>query len=365
MALLTTVARLYTRGKVLRQIGIDDYYIILAVLIGISWMPLHQIYVNHVSRMVELERHQGMNDHSYPVLLEIAQALKWSYFSSILYTLELWAIKMSILTFYSRFVPPGRWRVATTCVSVFLTLSTLAIVIATIFQCRPVAAVWDVFIRTPTSCPVDEPTLQLATSACNLVTDLMVLVLPIRTVWKLQMDRKKKSERPPSRRVGRRLVRLGLIALFVLGMAGCILTVIRLVKAVEITNAVRGGHIEWPAWLSLVAEAIMWSEIEQNVFILCANLPALAALYKTARAATRASGSGSRPRPPSNYELGSHKHRVVTSSAVGQTTVSSSEEQIIPYDQDIVRSTKVVISVEPVPPGAKRPANVTQGYDAV
>ncbi|KAI9825359.1 MAG: hypothetical protein M1826_007037 [Phylliscum demangeonii] len=335
-ALVTTLLRLYTRGVVLRQFSLDDYFIILAMLLGITFQVMYKLFVDAISRV--LARTAQGNRHGADV--EASTALKWTFFSSIVYTFHIWAIKTSILLFFRRFIPSGPYRKAAYGMIILNTMFTIAIVIATIFQCKPVSTVWNIFVRTPTSCSVQEPVLQIVTSGINLATDLLILVLPFPTVFLLQLERRKKW---------------GLALVFLVAGAGCVATAVRLASSVQANQAIGLLQHGWPEWLTVVAKAIMWSLVEVYLITLCANLPALAALFRK-RGWQMTSRSRSRPSKlrtaTFDYELSDNdpKQRAVSISAVGRHhTVNSSEEHIIPLHRDIVRSTRVMVSVEPAP----------------
>jgi hypothetical protein len=63
---------------------------------------------------------------------------------------------------------------------------------ASVMQCIPPQALWD--IRVKGECWVDNKLLHIVVSALNLITDAIILFLPVVPVTKLRMNMKKKSE---------------------------------------------------------------------------------------------------------------------------------------------------------------------------
>ena len=61
----------------------------------------------------------------------------------------------------------------------------ISLVFAVIFSCHPVAFFWDKTIKGGTC--IDENDLAYGITATNIVTDIVVLVLPIPWLWNLQM----------------------------------------------------------------------------------------------------------------------------------------------------------------------------------
>ena len=79
---------------------------------------------------------------------------------------------------------------------------SIALVLALIFACNPIAKGWDVSITTG-SC-IDRNGVYIATAVFNIVTDLALIVLPIPVVMTLQMPR---------------IQKIGLLLLFTIGCA--------------------------------------------------------------------------------------------------------------------------------------------------
>lgn len=69
----------------------------------------------------------------------------------------------------------------------------VAVSFADIFQCVPIKAFWDFRVKNgwTTKC-MDIVTFSIATGVSNLVTDFMVLCLPMPMVWSLKKNRKQK-----------------------------------------------------------------------------------------------------------------------------------------------------------------------------
>ena len=66
----------------------------------------------------------------------------------------------------------------------------VSLIFAVVFSCRPVAFFWDKTIKGGTC--IDENNLAYGITATNIVTDIVVLILPIPWMWGLQMPAAKK-----------------------------------------------------------------------------------------------------------------------------------------------------------------------------
>ena len=65
--------------------------------------------------------------------------------------------------------------------------------IVLIFSCNPVAASWDLALMSlPTTTCVNRPAEYLAQSILNIVTDVCTFLLPLPTIWNLQLPPRQK-----------------------------------------------------------------------------------------------------------------------------------------------------------------------------
>ena len=102
--------------------------------------------------------------------------------------------KMSLLLLYYRlFYPTRRFRIAIYISSFIVIAWWIAVVFADIFQCVPIQAFWDFRMKytSDTKC-LSTVTFSIGTGVSNLITDVMVLCLPIPMVWSLRTTRAQK-----------------------------------------------------------------------------------------------------------------------------------------------------------------------------
>ena len=94
------------------------------------------------------------------------------------------ATKASLLLLYYRlFSPSPRFRLAIYIVTAIIFCQWFSITLASIFQCRPVAAFWNHTIQGA-EC-IDLPRFTVVSGVLNLLTDVLILCLPIPMVWGL------------------------------------------------------------------------------------------------------------------------------------------------------------------------------------
>jgi hypothetical protein len=88
----------------------------------------------------------------------------------------LGVIKLSILLFFVRVLPPGhKWRKPIYGLAAWVVSSETAFTIALFFQCRPLRFYWD---KTIQGTCFDQPKFYYVDAALNLATDLVILSLP-------------------------------------------------------------------------------------------------------------------------------------------------------------------------------------------
>jgi hypothetical protein len=98
--------------------------------------------------------------------------------------------KLAILNVYYEIFSNVRWARWTMLALVFVLVGdSIGYTIATLTTCRPMAANWDVSIKG--KC-LDRKTLYSMTIIPNIVTDVVMLILPIPIILKLQMSRRTK-----------------------------------------------------------------------------------------------------------------------------------------------------------------------------
>jgi len=107
-----------------------------------------------------------------------------------LYGVCLALIKSAIMVFFFRiFGTKNSFKISVAIVTTIVWLWALSIILETLLLCRPFAYNWDSSIKGV--CGDRNATFVIA-GTLNLVTDLMVMGLPLPHIWKLQLSLGKK-----------------------------------------------------------------------------------------------------------------------------------------------------------------------------
>lgn len=120
-----------------------------------------------------------------------------------------------------------------------------------IFTCSPISAQWDLTITDKSCIPLG--VVYISGSTPNVVTDLIILLLPVPYVWKLQA------------RIAQRLLLAGMF------MLGCFVSVVSVVRlAILVDIPMESSDVTYNT-----KEVIVWSIVEINIGLVCACLPSM------------------------------------------------------------------------------------------
>ncbi|KAI9725607.1 MAG: hypothetical protein M1834_009762 [Cirrosporium novae-zelandiae] len=249
--------RMLSRIRVVRRVSYDDYFMVLAWMLGFG-IAFSICYGTSV----------GLGRHEVDVRPEWESSLKKSEFAfSVLYNPALMATKTSILIFYLTLAKQQknfRWLVITTLAVV--NVAGLALTFLNIFQCRPFNAVFLADRPNDAKC-TDIVTLYLSSAPVNIITDLAILFLPMPVLTGMNLPRKQK---------------IILLVTFSFGFFSCCVDVVRIAYLQQAalgrlqkssgngSKIIASHDFSWYASLSF-----SWSSVEISVGIICACVPGL------------------------------------------------------------------------------------------
>lgn len=103
----------------------------------------------------------------------------------LMYNTSLMAIKASLLAQYYRLISQTAYRVPCLVLAVLLMTWCLGMVLVVVFGCSPVQAAWD-FTITDKDCSTASHGIIIGIG--NIVTDFIIILLPVPIVWELKMQ---------------------------------------------------------------------------------------------------------------------------------------------------------------------------------
>jgi len=245
LATISLALRLYARIGITKNVGVDD-----AVLL-VAWT--FQVIC---AAFIIAETQFGLGKHLDTIsLLELEEYLKMLFGSILSYNVSIALVKVSILLQYQRFLYTNLMKNLCRVILVFISMYGIITVVTTITICLPVGSFWDVY-HSP-HC-LDREALWLTHASINIVSDFVIILLPIPVILKLTLPTKQKY---------------GLVAIFAVGIVVCLISIIRLDSVKE---AAKLSDVTWSG-----VHAGIWSQSEISISIVCASLPGMKPLIRT------------------------------------------------------------------------------------
>ncbi|KAI9679926.1 MAG: hypothetical protein M1817_004941 [Caeruleum heppii] len=308
---IAVTLRLWSRKLRKMEWAADDYTIIIALflILGANVCLLLMIY------RFGWGRHMSILPES-----QLIPCFKSNYAFNLLYTTGYPLSKVSLALFYRRLFVQRWFRcLCWVMIACFVSYS-IATVIIDVQLVLPINAYWD-FTVTPTK-SLDGNSLFMANAAFNIITDILLLIMPLAVIWRLQMSVQQK---------------IGVSVIFAMGIFTCIASIMRLV----LYQGIKGNDITF-----IFGPTGWWTSAEVFLGIICACLPTFRPLFKLCYEMVASSLT--------SYASSSAKQSSAHSSSfVKLRDMSTSRKQSVDYSQS---------SVAPLPP-SQRPEKGDQWAD--
>lgn len=107
----------------------------------------------------------------------------------LIYASTIVTIKFSVLAFYRRVFATPDFRLISSAVAGLVAAWWIAVVLVSIFSCKPIYGFWDKTVHP--DC-INSKTFFIGNAVPNIATDIIILVLPIRMIWRLNTTRPQK-----------------------------------------------------------------------------------------------------------------------------------------------------------------------------
>lgn len=115
---------------------------------------------------------------------------KWVLVAEITITVSILAVKASICCLYMQIFPlPWIRSTSITIIGVVIAY-TIAHIVSDLTQCIPLATLWDPTITNAKCYPFSHQVIAMA--IINIITDIAILLVPMKPIWGLMISRKRK-----------------------------------------------------------------------------------------------------------------------------------------------------------------------------
>ncbi|KAI9865651.1 MAG: hypothetical protein M1813_002109 [Trichoglossum hirsutum] len=244
LSFITLGLRLYTRGVLIRHIGLDDWLCLAAAVVSIGMVVTFGLAVSH-----DMGKHQcSKTVRSVTIGLQ----LSWGY--SLFYSIAVGLVKLSILALYARIAPTRRYKMVVYGIAAVVIAQMVQKEFGFIFACKPISNFW--LSHKEEGCINILHFIQF-NAAFNIFVDLLIYILPIPVVRKLQINPRKK------------------ISIYVIISLGFIPVIASALRLYAIVIWARSSDMLWNWPLVLI-----WGNIEVSVAITVASFPSLTALIR-------------------------------------------------------------------------------------
>ncbi|KAF4631238.1 hypothetical protein G7Y89_g6889 [Cudoniella acicularis] len=250
LVFIAIAIRVYTRLRISRSFGLDDWFIVVALLPTTAFMVMSLL----------TEQKFGWNRHVWDVPLDqLVLGMKIIISTQVLFSVASAFVKCSMLTLVYRVVNKGSSRFPQVVIAAIVLVLAQASLFCfmVVFQCRPISAYWTPVFGPQPNC-INQSLHLLIASIINTMTDLLTVLLPIPTVWRLQMPIQQQ------------------IIVIMLFSAGLLSTAAGGVRTYYTYRATVVNDATWETYLVWLS-----SSVELYVGIICASLPATKIFFST------------------------------------------------------------------------------------
>ncbi|KAH6681448.1 hypothetical protein B0J14DRAFT_576443 [Halenospora varia] len=253
--------RIKLKGRTV--IGLDDWLILFSLILTISVgiMMIVGSAVHALAQPTPLGDNLPFpGGPAHVKTWALTFTFKTKYAINIIQTFAFGAIKLSVLLFYRR-IFRGKWfNIATWTLMVTVILWIISFTIVFVFQCKlHFWAAWSTLSEMVDNCVPGIP-LSEALTLSDILTDILILLVPIPCIWALNLSRSRKT---------------AICAVFLMGFLvvafGCIRQVI-MWQRISGARTKSQGILIMSLWE-------YWTIIEMGMAIVAACLPSLRPLF--------------------------------------------------------------------------------------
>jgi len=231
--------RLWTRFVIIRAPGPEDGVLVFSWFCSILFIAC-----------VGVQIHYGLGKHASTLSThEVERLSLYLYISICTYCASLGLTKLAILMQYRRVFQTPRFQIVNWVFIAIIIGFTLGTVGGAIFICTPVEKFWKTELEG--HC-INKSASWLANAVMNIVTDLMIIILPMPVIRRLQLKPTQKYF---------------LMGIFAFGAVVCVISVLRLHSLAIMARSTDPSYDN--------TTAASFSAVEAWVAIICACLPTL------------------------------------------------------------------------------------------
>ncbi|KAL1596982.1 hypothetical protein SLS60_008564 [Paraconiothyrium brasiliense] len=206
-------------------------------------------------------------------MVKLPKFALYLFLANLLYTPSVMFLKLSIVALYWRlFGLTKKARIPLLLLGGVIIAWGITIALIVIFNCDPIAGSWDLTLATTAKC-VDKKSFYVGGSVPNVITDLVLVIMPLPYVWKLHAS------------IAQRIVLGGIFAL------GTFVSIVSMIRLSVLLDTASGTFDVTYTY----KDVYLWSLVEINVGLTCACLPSLRPIVRVIGLKRLFSSGRSRP----------------------------------------------------------------------
>ncbi|KAK9779539.1 putative Integral membrane protein [Seiridium cardinale] len=276
LQVLFVALRCYARALTASPWALDDWFIVISLLGqivagGIAIGSVRQSAVGH---------HIGYLEETNPEAVTLF--FKYLVAISAWYYATIWISKLAICLLYLRLFPQKTVRVIMTFTAGVLISTSVASIIADLAACTPFSATWGPPEVQATHC-INKEALFIWSTLPNIVTDVIMLVLPMPIVWRLHTSTQMKG---------------ALTVTFLIGGVGLAASILRF-WAFSNTNSFTDATYN-------AVELIIWTVVEPGIYLLSGCMLMFRPILERLNIHSLKIGSKNRSKGYSPYTISQH-----------------------------------------------------------
>lgn len=181
LAIIFVFLRWLARRTIKSPIQTDDWMIFITLVVACG---------QYITGIVGV--HVGLGRHSIVQKGDYAPWARTSIAYAVLYVVATALVKISVLCLYRRLFGSKRYfKLATWVIGAMIVTYTSVSALGSIFQCIPVASLWDLSIAG--HC-FNYRLAAFINATLNIVMEIVIMVLPAHAIWSLQLGTKLKLQ---------------------------------------------------------------------------------------------------------------------------------------------------------------------------
>ncbi|KAI8965299.1 hypothetical protein F5Y11DRAFT_313576 [Daldinia sp. FL1419] len=261
LAIIAVALRFYVRLiRMYTSLGVEDWLILASVILTLG-MGLMMIIGSALGGLAQ-PTPQGTGPKGYLTATNdaeiITEKIFWAF--DLVQCFAFGTAKLSVLFFYRRIFCGNVFHILSMAMIIIVVIWTFGFFLAILFRCgTQFWALWAPLKFLLANCYASTPMFQ-AFSISDVITDLLILAMPVYWVSRLRMTLRRK---------------LAVCAVFLLGMVAVAAGAARLAIFIQQTN----NPYQNADGIGHLTTEIYWSMIEMGISVVAACLPTLSPLF--------------------------------------------------------------------------------------